>query len=144
MRNKLTLILLAALSFVIPSVRADIIMPFSVVTIPFYPIFLVVELILFWLLANKVFSIKIGFWKSLLIVAVANIVTSLIGTFIPAYRDFTGPILIAFILSVIVEFIIFLLFFIKKDVKRINLFWISGIVNIVSYLILFVVFTIFG
>jgi len=144
MRNKLTLILLAALSFIIPTVRADIIMPFSYVTTPFYPLFLIVELILFWLLANKVFSIKIGFWKSLLIVAVANIVTSLIGTFIPSYRDFTGPILIAFILSVIVEFIVFLLFFIKKDVKRINLFWISGIVNIVSYLILSAIFLIFG
>src|SRR3989338_181363 len=116
MRNKLTLILLAALSFIIPTVRADIIMPFSYVTTPFYPLFLIVELILFWLLANKVFSIKIGFWKSLLI---------------------------AFILSVIVEFIVFLLFFIKKDVKRINLFWISGIVNIVSYLILSAIFLIF-
>ena len=76
-----------------------------------------------------------------MIVAAANVVTSLIGTFIPAYRDFTGPILIAFILSVIVEFILFLLFFIKKDVKRINLFWISGIMNIASYLFLFVSFS---
>ncbi len=144
MKNKLTLILLVVLSFIIPKVRADIILPFSYVIIPFYPLFLIVELIFFWLLANKVFSIKISFWKSLLIVAVANIVTSLIGTFIPTYRDFTGPILIAFILSVVVEFIVFLLFFIKKDVKKINLFWISGIVNLVSYLILWIIFSILG
>tara|TARA_Y100000310_G_scaffold338017_1_gene426554 strand:- start:591 stop:1025 length:435 start_codon:yes stop_codon:yes gene_type:complete len=144
MRNKLTLILLATLSFLIPTVRADVIVPFSFVTIPFYPLFLIVELIIFWVLANKIFSIKIGFWKSLLIVAVANIVTSLIGTFIPAYRDFNGPILIAFIASVIVEFIIFSLFFMKRKVKKINLFWISGIVNIVSYVILYIIFMIFG
>lgn len=139
MNNKF-LILLGALFLLLPIVSADVILPFSFVTIPFYPLFLIVELILFWLLANRVFSIKVSFWKSLLIVAVANIVTSLMGTFIPSYRDFTGPILTAFILSVIVEFGIYLLFFIKKDVKRINLFWISGLVNLVSYILLFAAF----
>jgi len=133
MRNKITLIFLVALFFLTPTVLANTIFPISSVTTPFYPLFLILELILFWLFANKVFSIKVGFWKSLLIVAVANIITSLMGIFITNF-------LIGFILTVIFEYAIFLLFFIKKKVKRINLLWISLIVNIISYLILFSLF----
>lgn len=151
MKNKLTLILLAVLFFVIPTVHADLMAPLSYDMIPFYPLILIVELIPFWLLANKVFSIKIGFWKSLLIIAVANILTSLFGTFIPSYKYFRDSLLIVFVLflisfifNVVIEFGIFVLFLLKKNVKKITLFWISLIVNLFSYLILFAVFIIFG
>jgi len=95
----------------------------------------VVETILFWLLINKPFKLKVGFWRSLLIVAVANIVTFIVGIFI-SITMFNGLIpifLIAAILSIILEWGVYLLFFARKKNVKIKLFFISLIVNAVSY-----------
>ena len=148
MKNRLILILPIVLSFLISPVNADIVVPLSTVTIPLYPLFLMVELIPFWLLSNKVFSIKIDFYRALLIVAVANIITSLMGNYIYYHRDLSIPLLIAFIWSIIIEFVIYGLFFILiyRDVKKvfyqsIKLFLISVMTNTASYLPLLLLFT---
>ncbi|MBU2615941.1 MAG: hypothetical protein KKC19_02450 [Nanoarchaeota archaeon] len=75
---------LAAL-FALQFVSADVIMPSMTTLIgALLSLFLgviILETILFWLLSNKAFSIQCGFWKSLIIVGVANIVTTGIGFF---------------------------------------------------------------
>ncbi len=138
MRKKLSWFWTLIFLLLVPLVSADIIMPFSFYTIMFFPAILIIEVVGFWLLANKVFNIRVSFWKSLLIVTVANVVTSLVGTIFPFKRSII-LFLIAFILSVIIEFVIFLLFFIKKEIKKINLLWISGIINFGSYLVLYII-----
>ena len=139
--KKLLPLLLAIM--LIPSVLAD----FTVVInsgnfLYLFPFIIVIELIAFWLLANKAFNIKVNIWKSLLIVSVANVVTSLIGTVInvtsPAIVNF---LIISMLLSALIEFGVYLLFFIKeKTINKLNLLWISLIVNFFSYLPLFILF----
>ena len=126
----------------IPIVSADVIVRYDASAIYLFPLVLVIELIAFWLSANKIFKIQVGFWKSLLIVFIANFVTSLIGILIGfgfhSYNDFIA-VFIAFFLSAIIEFVIFLLFFINKKASKINLLWISLITNLASYLFLFAI-----
>ena len=131
---KKLIFLVSFLLLLLPFISADVIVPFSLQTIFFFPFILVVEVIVFWLLSNKVFKINVNFWKSLLIILAANVVTSFIGTFILYdYLNFV-ILLIAFILSVFVEFGVYLLFFIKKKIKKISLLWISLVANFLTYL----------
>ena len=134
MKKLLTFLLLTLL---VPCVLADLIVPFTVSTIAYFPLIVIIEIIGFWLLTNKAFKIKASFWKSVLIILVANVVTSLIGTFIPVYGFSLYAVAITFVISVLIEFGIYVLFFIKeKKVSKMNLFLVSLIVNFFSYLIL--------
>ncbi len=100
---------------------------------------LIVEIIVFWLLANKLFKIEISFLKSLLIVIVANIASGIFFVLLKMFFSgisrsaslFTSS---AFILITIIEFGIYSLFFMKSEVKKSKLLILAFIVNLV-YLI---------
>ena len=118
---------------------ADIALPLSFYTIPLIPVIVLIEVFIFWLVANKVKNISIGFWKLVLIIFIANIVTSLLGTFIPLYRFIIENLIwigVAFILSVIIEWIIYLLFFRKSSIRILDLLTISFFGNFFSYVLL--------
>lgn len=136
-------------ALLIPFVSADIIVPYFEITFILLPIVLIIELAGFWFFTNKIFLIKVKPLQTFQMVIVANLITYLIGTvidfltldYIDVFRDFFPySIFIAFILSVIIEYFIFSMFFIKSKIKKINLFWISGIINLASYLLLFILF----
>jgi len=123
----------------IPLISADIIMPigWSMLDITLIIGIIVIETILFWLILNKN-KVKVGPWKSLLIIAIANIITSTIGIMVPIYRTLIYFILVVFILSVIIEWGVYLLFFLKNKNIKVKLFLASVIVNVVSYLFYYV------
>mgnify|MGYP001588608050 CR=1 FL=1 len=125
----------------IPLISADLIVTYPDIQLHLFPVVLIVEFIAFLILTDKVFKIKLSFWKSLLIIAVVNIITSIIGLLIYFINvQFIYGVLIAFVLSVIIEFGVILLFFINnKNAKKINLFWISLIINALSYLIVLII-----
>jgi len=134
---------LALSLLLIPFISADLIVPvgWRILNTTIIVGIIIIETILFWLLSIKFFKIKVGFWKSLLVVAIANIVISFIGYFVSmsfSINKLIYFILIAFILSVVIEWGIYLLFFLnRKNVKK-KLFYVSLIVNIVSYILFYV------
>ncbi len=139
MRNKL-IILLGFVLLIAPSiVSADIITPLSFMTIPLIPFIILIEAFVFWLLANKVIKVPIGFWKLILVTLVANIVTSLLGTFIPLYKSITENLMlvgVAFVFSVFIEWGIYIPFFRKVNIKIFDLLKISFIGNLITYVII--------
>lgn len=138
---------------------ADVIMPLAVVTIPFLPVIVLIEALLFWLLLNRRYKVATGFWRSVVIILVANLATSALGTFLPlpyahpqlaasfapggqpavtrepaaigAYLIIIG---IAYALSVLVEWAIYLPFFRKSGPGKAALFKVSLLVNLASYI----------
>jgi len=122
-----------------PIVTADVLVPLSITALPFFPLIVIVEFVLFWLLARKAFNIRIKYRDILLVVILANLVTSFVGIFIQTYGDLAGTLLVSFILSVIMEFAVFVLFFrfyLKKNEKEArlcDLFLASLAVNLASY-----------
>ena len=120
-------------------VSADLIVPLSVMTIPLIPFIILIEAFAFWLLANKVIKVPVGFWKLILVTFVANIVTSLLGTFIPLYKNTAENLIwigVAFIFSVFIEWGIYIPFFRKVNIKIFDLLKISFVGNIITYAIL--------
>jgi len=138
MKNKL--IVLLSLILLMPSIAsADVITPLSFVTIPLISFIVLIEAFVFWLLANKVIKVPIGFWKLILVTLVANIVTSLLGTFIPLYRNIIGNLIwigVAFLFSVFIEWGIYIPFFRRVNIKILDLLKISFIGNLITYTIL--------
>lgn len=125
-------------------VSADISVPLSMLTIPFIPIIIFIEGFIIWILINKSLKIQLGFWKSILIAFTANIVTSLIGTFIPLYRYVTENltwVAIAFVLSVLIEWAIYTPFLRKFEIKKLDLLMISFIANVATYIPLAIIIT---
>ncbi len=120
-------------------VSADLITPLSFMTIPLIPFIVLIEAFVFWLLVNKVIKVPIGFWKIILVTFVANIVTSLLGTFIPLYRYTAENLMwigLAFIFSVFIEWGIYIPFFRKVNIKILDLLKISFVGNLITYAIL--------
>jgi len=134
-------LLLTILTFLLlpQLVSADLITPLSMMTIPLIPFIILIEAFAFWLLANKVIKVPIGFWKLILITLVANIVTSLLGTFIPLYRYTAENLMwigVAFVFSVFIEWGIYIPFFRKVNIKILDLLKISFVGNLITYAIL--------
>ena len=134
-------LLLTMLTFLLlpQLVSADLIVPLSVMTIPLIPFIILIEAFAFWLLANKVIKVPVGFWKLILVTFVANIVTSLLGTFIPLYKNTAENLIwigVAFIFSVFIEWGIYIPFFRKVNIKIFDLLKISFVGNIITYAIL--------
>ncbi len=118
-------------------VSADIITPLSYATMPLIPLIILVEAFVFWLLANKWLKIQIGFWKLILVTFVANIITSLLGTIIPLYKNTAENLIwvgIAFLFSVLIEWGIYIPFFRKVNIKIFDLLKISFITNLATYI----------
>lgn len=145
MKSKGWIIMLFSLIFLLKSVSADIITPLSFATIPLIPFIIIIEAFLFWILINKSLKIQVGFWKLILIALLANIITSLLGTFVPIYRFAVENLIwigIAFVFSVLIEWPVYVYFLRKFEIKKSDLLMVSFIANLATYipLSLFMVF----
>ncbi|MBU2458976.1 MAG: hypothetical protein KKB29_01280, partial [Nanoarchaeota archaeon] len=101
---------------------------------------IILETILFWLFSNTTFKIKVGILKSLLVVAVANFITSVLGYLVlfdaaPKYIFF-----MALAGSILIEWGAYSLLFLKSKGIKTKLLYISLIVNAVSYLLIYLFF----
>ena len=122
---------------------ADLSVPLSTTTIFALPIIIAIEIFIFWLGANKIYKAKIVFWKIAIIIASSNFVTSLLGTFILFYKDTSKNLQLlglAFVLTVLIEWVIYIPFLRKEHIHYISLLIISFYANIITYACLFVVF----
>lgn len=139
--NKVILFALLLSFLLVPKmVLANMIVPLAMITIPLLVIIIPVEAFVFWFLANKVLKIKTGFWKLILVVFVANIVTSFFGIFVPLmYRTETlMKIGALFIASILIEWGLYIPFFMKSKIKISDLLKISFVVNAATYIPIFV------
>jgi hypothetical protein len=132
-------LLLTMLTFLlVPKlVSADLITPLSFMTVPLIPIIILIEAFVFWILANKWLKIQTGFWKLILVTLVANLVTSLLGTFIPLYRYTAENLMwigVAFVFSVLIEWAIYIPFFRKVNIRIFDLLKISLMTNLATYI----------
>jgi hypothetical protein len=137
MNKKFLIITLLTYLFIPKLVIADVIYPLSFMIIPFIPFIILIEAFVFWLLVNKWIKIQTGFWKLILVVLVANIVTSLLGTFVPIYRYTAANLMwigVAFVFSIFIEWGIYVPFFRKADIRIFDLLKISFIVNLATYI----------
>ena len=118
---------------------ADVIIPLSFFTIPLIPIIVIIEAVIFWEIANKNIKVPIGFRKLILVIFIANIVTSLVGIIIPIYQYTSTNLIwigVAFVLSVFIEWGIYIPFFRKVTIKIIDLLRISFVANLITYAII--------
>src|SRR3989338_266740 len=110
-------LLLTILSFLLalPLVAANVAYPIGWITLPLLPFIVLIEGFMLWLLAKKWLKAKLGFWMSILVVLIANFITSLLGTFISLFMYGTWVedslfFTLGFIASVIIEWGIFFFF----------------------------------
>lgn len=128
----------------LPFVSADIIIPagWSLLNIQLIIGIIIIESIVLFLLINNYFNKKFQFWKVLSIVLIANIITSFIGAFIPIYNLTLSFFFWTFLISVIVEFIIYILainFILKnKELKKKELFIACVLVNMITYVLIYI------
>lgn len=148
MCKKITLLATFAFLLAMPFVSANIAAPFSEAIVLLFPLIVLVEGIVFWILAKKWLKVKLGFWKSVLLVLIANIATSLIGTaysvfMYDLYIEYSLFMLLAFIASVLIEWGIYIPIFKMKMLKTIkisnkHLLLLSLYVNTASYLLMII------
>ena len=145
--RKIISIVFLWLLWLIPFVSANVGAPLSLITIPFYPLIVGMEVLVFWLLAKKWFHKKIILSKLIMYIVIANIFTETLSylyfiveaSFFPYL--FIGPFIgwlrtfISFILTIVIEWVI-ISFFYKKFFTKKELFYISFFMNLTSYLIL--------
>lgn len=137
MKRKTLLIAALMLVFLPKIVFADIIMPVSMVTIPLIPGIVLVEFIVFWI-ARRMIKFDEKLYLLFVAVFVANAATSILGTFFPLYKHAAENmmvILAAFVMSVLVEWGIYELFF-RKKIKALALFAVSLGGNIITYILI--------
>ena len=146
----LTIGLVLFLSLLIPrQAFADISVPLSTTTTFLLPIIIIIEIFIFWLIANKIYKTKIGLGKITIIIVLSNIITSLLGTFIHFYRDTSENLhlfVLAFVFTVLIEWGIYIPFLRNNHINYIPLLIISFYANIITYACLFVLLrtTFFG
>ena len=139
MGNKLLFLIIFTILLLPQLASADVIFPLSFHTIPLFPLIVIIEAVIFWEIANKYLKVPIGFWKLILVTFIANIATSLLGTFIPIYKHTSENliwIVVAFVLSVFIEWGIYIPFFRKIAIKTIDLLNISFVGNLITYAII--------
>lgn len=139
MDNKVLFLILFAILLLPQLASADVIVPLSFLTIPLIPLIVIIEAVIFWEIVNKIIKVPVGFWKLILVTFIANIVISLLGTLIPIYKYTSENLIwigVAFVLSVFIEWGIYIPFFRKVAIKTIDLLRISFIGNLITYAIL--------
>lgn len=119
----------------------------------FSPLLFLIEILLFWLGVKDFLNVKISFVKSIKIVLIANIPTILLGFLItfplsvvfvsipPLAFLLTPSILFAISVTILVEFLIYTLFFTKDNISKIKLLLISAVTNLLSYSVLALLYT---
>ena len=142
MKNRDPIILAVAAVFflLVPQwVFADVILPLTLYTLPIIPGIIAIEAVLFWLLAAKWLKVQARFLKVLLAVVAANLLSSMVGMLIPIYKfvlQNVAWLAIAFVLSVFLEWGVYILFFRKGLIRIVDLLKISCAVNAATYGIL--------
>lgn len=119
------------------SASADVITPLSYFTIPLLPIIIAIEALAFLLASRRWLHARIGIWRILIAMVVANVATSLLGTFIPLYRYVSENLLwiaIALVLSVVAEWGIYIPFFKRFESRLSRLLALSLMTNLATYI----------
>ncbi len=119
-------------------VLADVITPLSLYTMPIIPFIILIEACVLWVWADKFVKVHVGFWKSILVTSVANMATSLLGTFIPLYKFLDENLKwigVAFAFSVLIEWGIYLPFFRRARMGTSDLLSAALVGNIITYAI---------
>ncbi len=136
MQNKIILALLAL--FLLPQVVfADVITPLAYITLPAIPLIILAESLYLYFVLRKRLSFKNKGLKITLIVSLANLTTSLFGTFIPLYKYSAENliwILVAYFLTVFIEWLIYLPFFRKENLTKGQLLKYSAWANLITYI----------
>jgi hypothetical protein len=147
--NFLVLIFFALLLF-FPSTRADIYVPNIYQDFSFYHLWLLLPIVLIettiaYILFNmKVFfDAKVTLWRCLIMFFIANVLTTVIGIFYSlihyAISDTSLNLVLMYILTALIEAPVIYLF-IRKKIQTPSMIslYVSFIVNVYSYLFLFI------
>ncbi len=132
--NLRTLFIIYFVLLLLPEVvSADVVFPITFAVLPFFPIIILVELLVFaayydFILKNK--GVDLSFGNILLGVFAANLVSSAVGLIFPAHKEVTILLFSAFLTSVFVEFLVYTAFF---RIGKLELLKISFLTNLASY-----------
>jgi len=141
-------LLVAAAGVLFPtSASADVITPLSYVTVPFLPVIILIEALVFLILARKWLRVAVGFRRVLRVMALANVVTSFAGTVVPLYRYVATNlawIAAAFLASVLIEWVIYLPFFRRARLRKRSLLALALATNLATYVPLATLFALRG
>lgn len=130
---------LALLAVMPAPAAADVITPLSYLTLPLLPPIVLVEALLFRVLARRWLTVPIGTWRILFVTLVANLATSLLGTLVPLYRYVAANLAwlgLALLVSVLVEWAIDLALLGRARSQPLALLRIAALVNLASYVLL--------
>ena len=107
--------------------------PFSMLIMPYFVVIVAIEVVAFFMLMRHVFRVKnIRFGQSLIAVLFSNFIFAVIGTFI-FIKDISWIHIFAiFFLSVISEWIVYMLYFRKEKAHHIYLYLGSLGANLIS------------
>ena len=103
---------------------------------PFLAAGILIETFIFWMFTGKT---GVSFWKSLLGVFIANFTTVVLTFFISFYSNSDINLIwfiVAFSVAVLIEWLVFIMFFHKNKLNNFKLLLISLIGNTVTYVII--------
>jgi len=116
---------------------ADVITPLSVITLPALPLIILLEALFVFLWVKKIYHLQLRFVKALWVISLANLGTSLLGTFIPLYK-YAGEnlmwIVVAFVMSVVFEWLVYIPFLSGENLNKKQLGVLSFGANLVTYI----------
>jgi len=113
---------------------ADVIFPLTFVTLPFFPFIVVIEILVFATYVEFVLvKVEISFRNIFIAVFVANVVSSAVGLVLPSHSSFVVTMLSAFLLSTLIESLVYTAFI---KIKRLELLKLSFFSNLASYAVL--------
>ena len=119
---------------------ADIeIFSLSVFLFPFLPGMFLIDALVFYFLANRKFRLAVPLWKIFTLVLLANGFSAVIGYFIPvSHHKINSAMwaLLFLIITVILEWALYLPFFQRKKVTSDHLLIISFTGNIITFLLI--------
>ena len=133
--------------FFLPAIAlADVAMPLATGTVVGFVLILPIEIGVFyvylWIKYRDLKYVKSEILKKrsiILIVILANIVTSLLGTSFTIYRYLINNLItvgLGFVLSLIIEWGVYVLYFIKTGIRVRDSFFITCVGNVLTYLVI--------
>ena len=137
---KKLIIIISILLFLPTLARADLISPLDWPTVFLFPVIVLIEAAAFYAAADLIFKAKIRVFRIVALVTVANLLTSMVGTFFfPVYEESAQLMLnltSALAITVLIELALFLPTPLKAKLKTRNLLIIVIMVNILSYMMI--------
>jgi len=150
--NKKYLLLIGLFTIFLPSIAsADMMLGMSDDLKRYLLFIILIEIIIFLAVFKKITKsrIKSFLWRIILSVMLANHITYIIGIYIPSpsesirllhFLQIFEIMGFSFLISVLLEYLIIILFFIKSGVKTVDFLKISFIINLASYIFIFLIF----